>query len=77
MRAGTTPGRDVHNRAGPSARGAHDQSSACGSRPGIRADLAGKLIKDGRLLLEGGYISLQAESHPIEFRKIELLVLED
>jgi hypothetical protein len=25
--------------------------------------------------LEGGYISLQAESHPVEFRKVELLVL--
>ncbi len=31
--------------------------------------------KDG-LLLHGGYISLQSESHPIEFRKVELLNLE-
>jgi hypothetical protein len=31
--------------------------------------------KDG-LLLRGGYISLQSESHPIEFRKVELLNLE-
>ena len=30
------------------------------------------LIKDGKKLLEGGTISLQAESHPIEFRKVEL-----
>jgi hypothetical protein len=30
--------------------------------------------KDGALL-EGGYIALQSESHPIEFRKIELLNL--
>ena len=30
---------------------------------------------DGRLL-EGGYISLQSESHPIEFRNVELLNLE-
>ena len=30
--------------------------------------------KDG-LLLESGYISLQSESHPIEFRKVELLNL--
>ncbi|MCH2378867.1 MAG: DUF1080 domain-containing protein, partial [Pedosphaera sp.] len=37
---------------------------------------AKKLIKDGKLLLEGGYISLQSESHPIEFRKVELMVLE-
>jgi len=25
----------------------------------------------------GGYIRLQAESHPVEFRNIELLVLEE
>ena len=31
--------------------------------------------QDGKLLTEG-YISLQAESHPIEFRKVELLPLE-
>ncbi len=31
--------------------------------------------KDGKLLT-GGYISLQSESHPIEFRKVELLELE-
>ena len=29
---------------------------------------------DGRLL-EGGSISLQSESHPVEFRKVELLNL--
>ena len=34
-----------------------------------------KLIKDGRLLLEKGYIALQAESHPLEFRKVEIKVL--
>lgn len=31
--------------------------------------------QDGKLL-EEGYISLQAESHPVEFRKVELLNLE-
>jgi hypothetical protein len=31
--------------------------------------------KDGKLLREG-YISLQSESHPIEFRKVELVNLE-
>jgi hypothetical protein len=36
---------------------------------------AQKLIKDGYLILEGGYISLQAESHPLEFRKVEIKVL--
>jgi hypothetical protein len=34
------------------------------------------LIKDGQLILEGGYIALQAESHPIEFRKVEVKVLK-
>ena len=38
---------------------------------------AKRLIKDGKLLLEDGYISLQSESHPCEFRKVELLVLEN
>jgi len=35
-----------------------------------------ELIKDGKLLLEEGTISIQSESHPTEFRKIELRVLE-
>jgi hypothetical protein len=38
---------------------------------------AQKLIKDGALLLHGGYIALQAESHPVEFRQIELRLLEE
>jgi hypothetical protein len=37
---------------------------------------AKKLIKDGSPLLTGGYISLQAESHPCEFRRVEILPLE-
>jgi hypothetical protein len=32
--------------------------------------------RQGALLLEEGYISIQAESAPIEFRKIELLPLQ-
>lgn len=37
-----------------------------------------KLIeaRGGKLLLEDGYISLQSESHPIDFRKVELMVLD-
>lgn len=38
---------------------------------------AKKLIKDGDKMLHGGTISLQSESHPVEFRKVELRVLED
>ena len=33
---------------------------------------AEKLIRDGVLLLDRGTISLQAEGHPVEFRKIEI-----
>jgi hypothetical protein len=36
-----------------------------------------KLIRDGQLMLSDGYISLQSESHPVEFRKVELLPLRD
>ncbi|MCI0703909.1 MAG: DUF1080 domain-containing protein [Planctomycetia bacterium] len=35
---------------------------------------AKKLIKDGKVLLEEGYIALQAESHPVEFRTVEIKV---
>ena len=33
--------------------------------------------RDGKLLLEGGTISLQSESHPVEFRKVELMKLAE
>ena len=36
-----------------------------------------KLIKNGEKMLSGGTISLQSESHPIEFRKVELLPLNE
>jgi len=36
---------------------------------------ARKLIQGGDKLIREGYIALQAESHPIEFRKVELLNL--
>lgn len=38
---------------------------------------ARKLIEDGNKMLSGGSISLQAESHPVEFRKVELMVIEE
>ncbi len=39
---------------------------------------AKKLIADGADIMVGeGYISLQAESHPCEFRKVEILLLEE
>ncbi|MEZ6147554.1 MAG: family 16 glycoside hydrolase [Planctomycetaceae bacterium] len=38
---------------------------------------AQRLIKDDNLILSGGTISLQSESHPIEFRKVELLPLDE
>lgn len=38
---------------------------------------AQKLITDPKnLIIEAGYISLQAESHPVEFRKVEIQVLK-
>ncbi|MDY0356024.1 MAG: DUF1080 domain-containing protein [Sedimentisphaerales bacterium] len=38
---------------------------------------AKKLIKDGNTTLGAGYVALQAESHPLEFRKVELMPLEE
>ncbi|HEY2251244.1 MAG TPA: DUF1080 domain-containing protein [Planctomycetaceae bacterium] len=35
------------------------------------------IAKAGKKLLESGTISLQSESHPVEFRKVELLKLDD
>lgn len=42
-------------------------------------DAHAKLLaeKQGGLLLHGGTISLQSESHPIDFRKVELMVLPE
>jgi len=37
---------------------------------------AKNLLQGGNKLLSEGYISLQAESHPVEFRKVELLPLK-
>ncbi len=37
---------------------------------------ARKLIRGGDVMLGEGYLALQAESHPIEFRKVEILPLE-
>lgn len=38
---------------------------------------AKKLIKGGKVLIEEGYIALQAESHPVEFRRVEIRVLKE
>ncbi len=38
---------------------------------------AKKLMADGDKMLHEGSISLQAESHPVEFRKVEILLLEE
>jgi len=42
---------------------------------GSVANFDAAVKQDGKLL-KGGYISLQSESHPIDFRKVELLNLE-
>ena len=41
-----------------------------------RDDDAEMLIEDDNKMLDSGYIALQAESHPTEFRKIEIMILE-
>lgn len=41
-----------------------------------RDEHAKKLIKDNMLQLSGGTISLQSESHPCDFRKVEIMVLD-
>jgi len=47
------------------------------TKPQIGGDLPeGFPLAEGTLLKEG-YICLQAESHPVEFRKVEILRLED
>lgn len=38
---------------------------------------AKELIKDGEKMLSAGTISLQSESHPIDFRKVEIKVLKE
>ena len=38
---------------------------------------ARKLIENGNKMLHEGYISLQAESHPVEFRNVQILPLSD
>jgi hypothetical protein len=38
---------------------------------------AKKLIQNNNLLVGEGYISLQAESHPLEFRKVEVKILDE
>lgn len=38
--------------------------------------IAASFLNDSESLLSEGYISLQAESHPVEFRNIEILLLE-
>jgi len=35
-----------------------------------------KALREGDRILREGYIALQAESHPVEFRKVEILPLE-
>lgn len=42
-----------------------------------RDEDARKLIRDDNLMLHSGTISLQSESHPIDFRKVEIMVLDE
>ena len=38
---------------------------------------AKKLIEGDNLMITGGTISLQSESHPLDFRKVEIMLLEE
>ncbi len=38
---------------------------------------AKRLIKGDNLLITGGTISLQSESHPLDFRKVEIMLLDE
>jgi hypothetical protein len=40
-------------------------------------DAKGLIKKNGGVMLNGGTISLQAESHPVEFRKVEIMELDE
>lgn len=42
----------------------------------VRDAHAKKLAEKSGIMIEGGYISLQSESHPVEFRKVEILLLK-
>lgn len=42
-----------------------------------RDEHARRLIQGDQLLLDRGTLSLQSESHPIDFRKVEIMVLPD
>jgi hypothetical protein len=41
------------------------------------ADARKLMTDDGDKMLHEGYIALQAESHPVEFRKVEILPLKE
>jgi len=43
----------------------------------LRDSDARRLFVGDQLLLGEGYISLQAETHPVEFRKVEILLLDE
>ena len=34
-------------------------------------------LYDGEKILKGGYISLQSESHPVDYRKVEIMELPE
>jgi hypothetical protein len=80
------PGRwttmEIEVRGGESIRHFVDgQVVASYEQPQLDPDdtdgAAQKLVRGGDPLLRGGYIALQAESHPIEFRKVELRLLAE
>jgi hypothetical protein len=83
-------GMDSEKRMTPSAQPAHPPGEWVSVEAEVRGDQLIRHIVNGKTVLEytnlrnedgsprkEGFIALQAETHPIQFRKIEILVLDD
>lgn len=71
---------EVEVRGGESIKHIVDGETAISYRAPIldaSDETAKPLIQDGEVAITKGTISLQSESHPVEFRKVELLELEE
>ena len=67
-------GNAGHRHTSSTASTVLEYEPAPAGRPGCGRQAL--LIRDGDKMLSGGNISLQSESHPVEFRKVELKRLD-
>ena len=51
--------------------------SGCATTPTHHVALTGDILEDGPKMIAEGWLSLQAESHPVEFRRVELMRLSE